>query len=74
MNPDTNLPVGGDQDHQVVQTPHYFCLEGPGAVQMEVLGRFLVRVWASSPRICFPQGASLDQEFVLNYSASDLKT
>ena len=31
MNPDTNVPVEGDQDHQGVHTPNHFCLEGPGA-------------------------------------------
>ena len=31
MSPDTNLLVEGDRDHQVVHTPHHFCLEGPGA-------------------------------------------
>ena len=31
MSPDTNLPVEGDQEHQGVHTPHYFCLEGADA-------------------------------------------
>ena len=31
MSPDTNLPVGGDQDHQGVRTPHHVYLEIPGA-------------------------------------------
>ena len=31
VSPDTNLPVGGDLDHQGMHTPHHFCLEGPGA-------------------------------------------
>uniref|UniRef100_A0A8C0P088 Ig-like domain-containing protein n=1 Tax=Canis lupus familiaris TaxID=9615 RepID=A0A8C0P088_CANLF len=29
--PNTNLPVEGDQDHQRMHTHHHFCLEGPGA-------------------------------------------
>ena len=59
MNPDTNLPVGGDKHHQGAHTMHNSPLCSQAQVQMEVTGRFPVRVWGFLFTQQFPQGASL---------------
>ena len=45
MSPDTNLTVEGDLDQQGVHTSHQFCPYPQEQLQMEVVGRFPVRVW-----------------------------
>ena len=74
MSPDTNLPVEGDQDQQGVRTPHPFCLKGPGTGADGGSGLVSCQGLGFLSKELFPQGASLDQKFVPNYSVSDLKT
>ena len=44
-SPHANLPAGGDQHHQGAHTMHNSPLCSQAQVQMEVTGRFPVRVW-----------------------------
>ena len=58
-SPDTNLRAGGDQHHQGAHTMHNSPLYSQAQVQMEVTGRFPLRVWGFLSTQQFPQGASL---------------
>uniref|UniRef100_A0A8C8X409 Ig-like domain-containing protein n=1 Tax=Panthera leo TaxID=9689 RepID=A0A8C8X409_PANLE len=52
-------PCRGDQHHQGAHTMHNSPLCSQAQVQMEVTGRFPVRVWGFLSTQQFPQGASL---------------